>query len=783
MAPVSDQDPVDMKPSSFIFSLLLACGRSFESQCNGMTTMPTRKDSDINTCRESAFAFAVKRIQSGSSVDGEAQALYELLDRSERLTLLDGDTAFWDGMREIRTRYNARPYVLGAIERLGIPGIRFADGPRGCVPGSGTAFPVSMARAATWDSDLETQVGDVMGREIRAQGANLAGSVCINLLRHPAWGRAQETYGADPYHVGEMGAALVTGLQQHVMACVKHYAANSMENARFNVDVQIAEADLHDIYLPHFKRAVDAGAAAIMSAYNKVNGTYVSESSNLMTDILRTYWGWQGVTISDFIYGTRDAAKTLDAGLDIEAPFAQVRARDLKRQLDAGEASWDAVARSGIRSIAAQLRSYAGRNLDQYGVEQMVTPDARALARDVAAGAMVLLKNDAVAGAPLLPLDTKRVRSIALIGRLADTPNTGDNGSSMVRAPYYVTALEGLRAAFPNMKINLVTRDDPDAAAAVAAKSDVAIVVAGYDSRDEGEYMNPRKLTKEEFGDIFPPQHNRLGFLKRLAQAIRQKLRGGAANATSGDRVSLTLRPIDEEIIRRTAAANPHTVVTIVAGSPVMMEAWRNSVPAILVMWYAGMEGGHALAQILSGARNPSGRLPFAIPQSIEHLPYFDRDATRITYDRLHDQRLLDHLGVAAAYPYGFGLSYAQFQIRHANISEVRDDGLTVDVQVANTGTVAGRHVVQIYGRRTDDCDGFTLAGFLGVTLAPGESQVVRIAVSLTPLARWTAAQKRRLLPDLETVELEIGSYARDPEALRLFPASAVSPVSTMAEA
>jgi beta-glucosidase len=218
-----------------------------------------------------------------------------------------------------------------------------------------------MARGATWDVGLEEQVGRAIGREIRAQGGNFFGGVCINLPRHPAWGRAQETYGDEPYHLGELGAALVRGTQKYVMACAKHYVLNSMENARFKVDVTIDEASLHDIYLPHFKRCVDEGVAAIMSAYNSVNGEWAGQNRYLLTEVLRHQWGWRGITVSDFIWGLRDAAASLNAGLDLEEPFAQQRAMHLRDQLAAGETGWNTVERAGIRLIAAQLRSYATR--------------------------------------------------------------------------------------------------------------------------------------------------------------------------------------------------------------------------------------------------------------------------------------------------------------------------------------------------------------------------------------------------------------------------------------
>ena len=174
----------------------------------------------------------------------------------EKLGCLDGDTPFWPGLTDMSGGggYYLHPWPAAVVERLGIPGIEFADGPRGCVIGDATAFPVSMARGATFDPDLEERIGEAIGAELRASGATFTGAVCMNLLRHPAWGRAQETYGEDPHHVGVMAAALTRGLQRHVMACMKHFALNSMENARFTVDVTVGERALHEVYLPHFER-------------------------------------------------------------------------------------------------------------------------------------------------------------------------------------------------------------------------------------------------------------------------------------------------------------------------------------------------------------------------------------------------------------------------------------------------------------------------------------------------------------------------------------------------
>lgn len=196
-----------------------------------------------------------------AEADRFADDLLARLSLGERIGLLSGDDPLVRGLVEMVNWYNRRPIPAGAVPRVGLPGIRFTDGPRGVVMYRSTAFPTAMARAATFDPALEERIGDVIGVEARSQGANLFAGVCINLLRHPAWGRAQETYGEDPFLVGEMGAALTRGAQRHVMACVKHFALNSMENSRFWVDVRVADADLRDIYLPHFRRVVDEGVA------------------------------------------------------------------------------------------------------------------------------------------------------------------------------------------------------------------------------------------------------------------------------------------------------------------------------------------------------------------------------------------------------------------------------------------------------------------------------------------------------------------------------------------
>lgn len=703
------------------------------------------------------FERAVHAVRAGAPPDQQARALYGLLTKDERLWLLDGDMPFWEGNADMMTNgYNTRPIVHGAVDRLGIPGLRFSDGPRGVVMGSSTAFPVSMARGATWDVSIEERIGEAIGQEVAAQGGNFFAGVCINLLRHPAWGRAQETYGEDPVALGELGAALTRGVRRHVMACAKHYALNSMENVRFKVDVSVDDATLHEIYLPHFRRVVEEGVDGIMASYNSVNGEWAGQNRVLLTDILRDRWGFAGVTVSDFVFGIRDASRSLEAGLDVEEPFRQIRAEHLAEDLDAGLASWDWVERADLRIIETQLRFAADHDRHAPSLQVVASSSHRALAREAAARSMVLLRNALVDGAPVLPLDPGALTRVAVVGRLADVPNTGDHGSSNVRAPSVVTALDGLRAALPDAEVVPVPEDDPAEAARVAASCDVAIVVVGYTAADEGERADASAFTGE-MATLFPP-------VPQGDERIQEVTVAGADSIDAGgDRERLTLRPVDEDIIRAVAAANPRTVVAIVAAGAVLTETWRWSVPGLLMAWYSGMEGGHALADVLLGRVDASGRLPFAVPTSEDHLPFFDREATSITYDRWHGQRLLDRLGVQAAYPFGFGLSYTTFSFGPPTVRRTGAQTAQASVEVRNTGAREGRHVVQVYGVRRGSDERFLL-GFAPVHLTAGSAQQIVVDLTLRPLDRWHPDVSDLVL-DPGELTVEIAAFAGDPHA------------------
>ncbi|THG33608.1 glycosyl hydrolase [Naasia lichenicola] len=655
--------------------------------------------------------------------DEAADLLIARLTDAELLGMLDGDSPR-RLLPFIPLLLGRRPFVAGEVPRLGIPGIRFSDGARGVVIGSSTAFPVTMARAATWNPALEAEVGHAIGLETRARGANYSASVCVNLLRHPAWGRAQECYGEDSVLTSRMGSAMTRGLRANVMACVKHFALNSMENERFEVDVSVDDHALHEVYLPHFKAVVDAGVDSVMTAYNSVRGEYMDVNAPLLTDVLRNEWGFSGFVTSDWVFGTHHAVASLRAGMDVEMPLRLLRARELPNALRSGVLERSTVLQSAHRILRTTVLHAATRDESEPGTEVVASPAHRDLARRVAAESIVLLKNELVGDAPLLPLDSS-IRRLAVVGRLAARENIGDHGSSRVRPPSTVSPLDGLREALPDVEILTPSRSDARAAAGVAAEADIAVVVVGLDEHDEGESVINGGVEVGVLSGAFRSGPLRAP-LVALAHLASQFVRGG-------DRSSIDLRPADVQLIRAVSAANPRTVVVLIGGSAIMVEAWRDRVPALLMAWYGGMEGGHALADVLTGAAEPSGRLPFVIPTDVRHLPAFDSTAKSVVYDDRWGQRKLDADGHSAAFPFGFGLGYTS--IEHTLLDHRFDEaGGSARVSVRNTGDREGSIVVQLYAADLSlERPVSRLLGFQKVTVPAQAETVVEVALDAGP--------------------------------------------------
>ncbi|KAF2162955.1 glycoside hydrolase family 3 protein [Zasmidium cellare ATCC 36951] len=722
-------------------------------------------NNDVESLTETppfTFNDAVQSIRSGASVESATTRLQAQLTPQERLALLDGDIDFFTGIAAMMEHgYNVTPYTHGCIPRLAITGTRFTDGPRGCVMGASTALTVAMARGATWDTGLEEKVGRAIGLEARAQGANYFGGVCVNLPRHPAWGRIQETYGEEPLQLGSFGAALTKGVQENVMACVKHYALNSIENARFQVDVRIDEGVLRETYLAHFRQIVEAGVASVMASYNSVNDEWAGQNGHLLLEVLREEWGFEG-----FGWG----ALSVKNGVDIEAPFRNLRSRSIPQALEDGRLAWSDVDRAGKAILQTHLKFLASRNSPEPSMDVVFSLEHRRLAREVANRSIVLLKNEG--NRPVLPLDQSKLESLAIVGRLADTPNTGDKGSSAVRSPEVSTPYQGFKAALPKTAMALDTSDEVEKAVEVASHADAAIVIVGYDYRDEGEYIMPSIESNPELVKLLPPPDDspaarRALELRQLRESTKEKELGEGATGMGkgGDRESFRLRPRDVEIIQAVAKVNRKVIVCVIAAGAVLMDEWKNDVRAILIGWYSGCEGGHALADVVLGRTNVSGRLPFSIPSSEEYLPFFDRDAKSITYDEWHGQRLLDRLQVPAAFPLGYRMSYTMFRLHRASIS----GGATVETPVitaivSNTGSRRGRYVIQVYGSCPAPSNPAprVLIGFSTLDLeAKSEPTPARVELSLRGIQRW---RNGAFLFPGPIASIEVGAYAGDPE-------------------
>lgn len=707
---------------------------------------------------DTAFAAAVDSVRTGEQpLDSAVAQLLGRLTERELLWLLDGDLTILRGMREMSERYNKVPFNAGRIDRLGIPGIRFTDGPRGIALGSSTAFPVAIARAATWDPDLERRVADAIGAEARAQGANLWAGICINLAYAPGWGRAQESYGEDPVLLGAMGAAAVQGANPWLMSCVKHFALNSMEEARFRVDVRVANDVLHEVFLPHFRTVVESGVDCVMSAYNSVNGTWAGQSRQLLTDILRTQWGFTGFVMTDFIWGLRDPVGSVSAGQDLEMPFRQQRAATLPAALADGRLTRSDLERTAGRHLRAQIR-LALRAQPDPAPDVVASPQHRHLAREAAGRGSVLLRNQLADGASILPLDEASLSRVALLGRLADQPNQGDVGSSLVSPPSSVTILDGLRERLGARLIH-VGGTEPAAAVAAARGADVAVVVVGLSSTDEGESLiGVDTASTQLLGGVARFRPFAAALVKVAARVSKLKNFGG-------DRRDLRLRAEDVALIEAVAGVNARTVVVVIGGGTIVLDPWDQHVAAVVLAWYPGMQGGHAVADVLLGDAEPAGRLPMAIPRRQTELPQVDWDADTVTYGRWWGQRKLDRDGVPAAYPFGFGLGYTTFTVADLDVGPLDGERFSASATLTNSGARPGRHVVQIYAVRPADTGRpvHHLVGFRSVHLEAGTSTRVVVDCSIRPIQRW--AGDGFTLPAAD-VTIRAGSYAGDPAAV-----------------
>ncbi len=653
-----------------------------------------------------------------------AKKIVDSLTLEEKVHLMSGRISLEEmiqGMKEDpKKHYNYIPYPAGGIEEKGVPPMLFCDGPRGCVCDTGktTCFPVTMLRGATFDTDLEERIGRAIGKEIRAYGGNLFGGVCINLPYNPGWGRSQETYGEESFHLGQMGSALVRGVQsENVIACIKHYAFNSMEISRFKVNVECDKRTEREVYLPHFKDCIDAGAASVMSAYNLYKGTHCGHHDYLLNQVLKDEWDFDGFVISDFIWGIRDTVEAANGGMDIEMCCTLHFGEKLVKAVRDGLVPEERINDAALR-IVRTLLAFTEADDKSYDQSVVGCQEHIDLALEAAEKGITLLQNND----NVLPFNRGKLKKILVLGKLADQEVIGDYGSSRVFPEYVITPLQGITNAASNAEVIHYNGEDLDHSKKLAQEADAVVFVVGYNHDDEGEYVS------EDQTDAYT---------------------GGIG----GDRQDLGLHKEEIELIKAVGPVNKNSVAVLIGGNMIMITEWKDYVSAILMAYYPGMEGGTAIARIIFGDVNPSGKLPFVVPYEESHLPQVEWDTTQQFYDYYHGYAKLEKEGIEPLLPYGFGLSYTTFEVKDARFSKTDEEVIAI-CTVTNTGDMDGAEVVQMYvGFKNSKVDRPVklLRGFARVELKKGESKRVTISCPIDKL-RW-------FNPETDSWELEKMDY------------------------
>jgi beta-glucosidase len=663
----------------------------------------------------------------------------------------------------------------GGAERLGIPYLWTDDGPQGVREEVGvaswapagrtddyaTAMPPGLTVAAGWDPEAATECGKAIGEEACARGKNVLLGPGMNIIRTPLCGRNYDYYGEDPWLSSRIAVGYVTGLQsEDTVACIKHFALNNQEQYRGSINVDADERTLREIYLPAFEACVRQGhAMAVMAAYNKFRGAYCSENAYLLQTVLKGEWGFTGGVISDW-GGTHDTRGAATNGLDLEmgsrGPFEDYHfARELKQGVENGTypvALLDDKVRRDLRML------FASGAVDGRKAGSLNTAAHIAVARRIATEGAVLLKNEG----SLLPIDASKVHSIAVIGENAVRTFAAGGNSAGVKAFREVTSLQGIiERAGPSVNITYSQ---------------------GY-SQPKPHHWSKADLAGvrvEEVASVTPEEAKAL--LQRAVEAAKAAevavvvaglTHQAHADDEGTDRYDLELPANQAELIARVAEANPRTVVVLVDGSPVDMEPWLGRVPSVLEAWYGGSEAGHALAALLFGDENPSGKLPCTFPRALADTPaaqggaraYPGVDGT-VHYDEglLVGYRWYDTKKIEPLFPFGFGLSYTSFAYSNLKVAPSGADCFLVTFDVTNTGPRAGSEVAQLYLHEDHpevSRPEKELKGFSRITLAPGERKTASIRLNPRSFATYsTAASSWVVAKDGFTVL--VGSSSRD---------------------
>jgi beta-glucosidase len=665
-------------------------------------------------------------------------------------------------------------FTTAGVERLGVPELKMADGPLGVreeISRSSwtplgidtdyaTYYPAGAGLSATWNPELAYVFGNSVGEESRARDKDVLLSPAINIIRTPLGGRTYEYFTEDPFLNKKLAVPFIVGLQENdVAACVKHYAANNQETNRDFVDVQIDERALREIYLPVFKAAVkEANAYSMMGAYNKFRGEYLCENSAMLNDVLRDEWGFEGVVISDWA-AVHTSVNSLKSGLDIEMgtpkPFNEFFLADaLIDSVKAGKISEVEIDKhvKRILQLMYTLKSMGGEARKKGSIN---TEAHFKDAYDIAAESVVLLKNDK----NLLPLNTSEMKSIAVIGANATKKNALGGFGAGVKTKREVTPLEGLRNNLPD--------------------SVVINFAEGYQER-----YAPK--TEAKFGDVTQERAETIDELNPLLveEAINAAKNSDVTIIFAGsnrdyeteasDRADLELPFGQVELINKVLEVNPTAIVVMIAGAPFDINMIKEKSSALVWSWFNGSEGGNALADVLLGNINPSGKLPWTMPKTLNDSPAHATNSfpgnQTVSYDEgiLVGYRWFDTKHVEPLYPFGYGLSYTTFNIKnvHADKTDAysEDDTIYISVDIENTGNKNGKEVVQLYSTKTNsevERAAQELKGFEKVMVHAGQTVTAVIAVPVKELAYYHV-EKKSWVVESGAYTFKLGSSSRD---------------------
>ena len=677
------------------------------------------------------------------------------------------------------------------VERLGVLPLWMSDGPmgvrkelqddnwkpKGTTDDFVSYLPSNSALACSWNPDLEKEAGHVLGEEARGRGKDVILAPGINIMRSPLCGRNFEYMSEDPYLIKKMAVPFIEGIQENdVAACVKHFAVNNQETRRLSVDAQVDERALREIYLPGFEACVKEGKSlTIMGAYNKFRGQHCCHNHYLLEEILRGEWGFDGVVISDW-GGVHDTLEAAENGLDIEMSVTDCfddyfMAEPLKEKVKSGEIS-ESLIDEKVRNILRLMERLHMLGGDRKkGVYNTRAHQETLL--ECARESVVLLKNEE----HCLPLDVKEHSRIGVIGENAVKLHSSGGGSAAIKALYELSPLMGLKTILGG---NVQVEYAPGYSSA-------------KEQTEEKEEWQSDSLEDRAYKTVYQENHTEEEELKR--RQLRKEAVELAKNcdkvilfcglnhefdAEGQDKSSMKLPYGQEELIEEVLNVNENTIIVIIAGSPVDMESFADRAKAIVYSSYNGMEGGRAMAEVLLGITNPSGKLPYTMPRRLEDCPAhkigeFPGEET-VDYKEgiFVGYRFYEKEKIPVRYCFGHGLSYTEFQYDDLHIENVGGH-VEVSLTVKNTGTVAGKEVVQVYVEASGEKmerPSKELKGFLKSELQPQEERKISFILNREDFSYYNEEEKCFWVPE-DQYSICVGSSVQD---IRLRGQVSVSP-------